>query len=107
MQQEELLKEVKLCLLGGRMNKPRFLIRIKQIFEQQIKTTEKAVAKQGVPSLDKVTGWVKQIRNEKPLKEIWTTFKAKLRGHVQYYGISHNAQHVGSFLYEAKRIFLQ
>ncbi len=28
MQQEELLNEVKLCLLGGRMNKPRFLIRI-------------------------------------------------------------------------------
>jgi RNA-directed DNA polymerase len=57
--------------------------------------------------LNKVTEWVKQIRNEKPLKEIWTTFKAKLRGHVQYYGISHNAQQVGSFLYEAKRILFK
>jgi len=54
--------------------------------------------------LNKVTEWFKQIRNEMSLKEIWNIFRAKLRGHVQYYGVSHNAAHVNKFLHEAMRI---
>jgi RNA-directed DNA polymerase len=57
--------------------------------------------------LRKVKEWAKQIRNAKPLKEIWKTFKAKLRGHVQYYGVSHNAAKVTLFLREATRIMFK
>jgi len=54
--------------------------------------------------LNKVTTWFKQIRNTKTLKEIWKTFKAKLRGHVQYYGVSHNAKAVKQFLQRTRGI---
>ena len=39
-----------------------------------------------------------------PLKKIWKIFTAKLRGHVNYYGVSHNAENVSKFLNEAKKI---
>jgi hypothetical protein len=54
--------------------------------------------------LKKVTTWFKQHRNEKTLKEIWKTVCAKLRGHIQYYGVSHNMRYVEKFLYESIRI---
>lgn len=54
--------------------------------------------------LKKVSEWIKEIRSSKPLKEIWQTFIAKLRGHVNYYGVSHNARNVEKFLHEAKKI---
>jgi RNA-directed DNA polymerase len=57
--------------------------------------------------LKKVNEWCKQIRNQIPLKEIWRTFKAKLRGHVQYYGVSHNAIWVKKFLDEARKIMFK
>lgn len=54
--------------------------------------------------LQKVKDWIKEKRNKESLSKIWKTFVAKLRGHVNYYGVSHNAEHVAKFLYEAKRI---
>lgn len=54
--------------------------------------------------LKKVTRWFKENRNKMTLKEIWKTFCAKLRGHIQYYGVSHNIQSVEKFLYESTRI---
>ena len=54
--------------------------------------------------LKKVTEWFRKIRNKIPLKEIWRLFCAKLRGHIQYYGVSHNAQKVTEFLWRATRI---
>ena len=54
--------------------------------------------------LKKVTAWFKGIRNKLPLKQIWKTFCAKLRGHIQYYGVSHNIKSVEKFLYESTRI---
>jgi group II intron reverse transcriptase/maturase len=54
--------------------------------------------------LKKVNEWAKQIRHEKPLKEIWQIFKAKLRGHIQYYGVSHNSEEVKTFLFKATEI---
>lgn len=57
--------------------------------------------------LNRVTVWFKQIRNKIPLKEIWNIFRAKLRGHVQYYGVSHNAAQVNKFLFEATKIGLK
>jgi RNA-directed DNA polymerase len=57
--------------------------------------------------LKKVTQWIKQERNKRPLKEIWKSFCSKMRGHVQYYGVSHNSKWVGIFLSQGKRILFK
>lgn len=54
--------------------------------------------------LNKVTVWFKENRNKMTLKEIWDIFRAKLRGHIQYYGVSHNITLVHKFIYEATKI---
>lgn len=66
----------------------------------KLKTKPKAINSK----LKKVTQWFKEIRNRVSLNEIWKMFCAKLRGHVQYYGVSHNIQAVEKFLYESTRI---
>jgi group II intron reverse transcriptase/maturase len=53
--------------------------------------------------LKKANEWAKQIRNTRPLKEIWEILKAKVRGHVQYYGVSHNLERVSLFIQQMKR----
>ena len=57
--------------------------------------------------LSKVTAWIKQVRNRMPLKKIWSLFSAKLRGHIQYYGVSHNSGGVGAFCLRAVRIMFK
>lgn len=57
--------------------------------------------------LKRVNEWAKQIRNKRPLKEIWRVFRAKLQGHIQYYGVSHNAAKVSQFIQKARRIMFK
>jgi group II intron reverse transcriptase/maturase len=57
--------------------------------------------------LKKVNEWAKKVRNKAPLKVIWKAFCMKLRGHLQYYGVSFNSTHVSSFLYRAVRIMFK
>lgn len=57
--------------------------------------------------LKRVTEWAKEIRNICPMNEIWRIFKAKLRGHVQYYGVSHNSHKVSEFLFKATKIMFK
>jgi RNA-directed DNA polymerase len=64
----------------------------------------KTRAKTMKTKLKKVNEWIRQVRNQKPLKELWKIFKVKLRGHVQYYGVSHNDAQVETFLFSAVRI---
>ncbi len=64
----------------------------------------KTKAKTMKAKLKKVTEWIRKERCRKPLKEIWKTFAAKLRGHVNYYGVSHNAKKVSKFIDEASCI---
>lgn len=64
----------------------------------------KTKAKTMRTKLKKVKEWIKQERNRKPFKEIWKILQSKLRGHVQYYGISHNVEQVEIFIYGAIRI---
>lgn len=66
----------------------------------KLKTKPKAISSK----LKKITRWFKEIRNQMSLKEIWKTFCAKQRGHVQYYGVSHNIKAVEKFLYESTMI---
>ncbi len=48
--------------------------------------------------LKRVTVWFKEIKNKLSLREIWKKFCSKMRGHIQYYGVSHNLQKVEKFL---------
>jgi RNA-directed DNA polymerase len=64
----------------------------------------KTKAKTMRAKLNKVKEWIKIVKDRKPLKQIWKTFVAKLRGHVNYYGVSHNAENVSKFMNEAKYI---
>lgn len=66
----------------------------------KLKTRSKTIRSK----LNKVTEWFKKIRNTQRLKAIWKIFTSKLRGHVQYYGVSHNSEAIKKFLQEAKKI---
>ena len=57
--------------------------------------------------INRVKEWAKQIRNKEPLGSIWKTFCSKLRGHMQYYGVSFNSKAVGQFLREAEKILFK
>ena len=66
----------------------------------KLKTKAKAMK----TKLNRVTEWIKKVRNQKPLKEIWKTFQAKIRGHIEYYNVSHNNREVVNFVHNATRI---
>jgi RNA-directed DNA polymerase len=57
--------------------------------------------------LNKVKDWARAIRNREKLGAIWKTFCSKLRGHVQYYGVSFNSKAVAKFLREATKILFK
>lgn len=57
--------------------------------------------------LNRVKDWARSIRNKEPLGKIWKTFCAKLRGHVQYYGVSSNSKAVAKFLRAAEKILFK
>lgn len=54
--------------------------------------------------LQRVKAWCREKRNEAPTVALWKTFCAKLRGHIQYYGVSHNSGRVEEFIAQARRI---
>ena len=64
----------------------------------------KTKAKTLKAKLKKVKEWIKEVKNKTPLRQIWKTFTAKLRGHINYYGISHNGESVTQFVHEARGI---
>jgi group II intron reverse transcriptase/maturase len=57
--------------------------------------------------LKAVNSWGRSIRSQFPLKHIWALFCSKLRGHIQYYGVSFNFRAVQNFLEKARRILLK
>ena len=69
----------------------------------QVKTSGKRYRSK----LKRVNEWARQIRNKYPLQEIWKIFCSKLRGHIQYYGVSFNMRSIGKFSEEAKRIMFK
>ena len=54
--------------------------------------------------LNNVKAWCKTVRNRLKLNDIWRTFRAKIRGHIQYYGVSHNVDKVDEFIDRATKI---
>lgn len=69
----------------------------------KLKTSSKRVR----AKLKRVSEWARQIRNKELLSNIWKTFCAKLRGHVQYYGVSFNMEEVQNFLRRAEEIMFK
>lgn len=67
----------------------------------------KTARKRFVAKMNRVTKWMKENRNKMKLKPLWEIFHAKLRGHIQYYGMSFNAQHVSDFVDGSIRIFFK
>lgn len=54
--------------------------------------------------LKNVATWCKTERNRMKLGNLWKIFQAKIRGHVQYYGVSHNTDKVDEFIDRATKI---
>ena len=54
--------------------------------------------------LKRVAEWIKMAKHRYRLMDLWQIFCAKLRGHIQYYGVSFNTRYVVRFLEAAKRI---
>ena len=54
--------------------------------------------------LKAVNVWCRTIRSRYPLSYIWAVYCAKLRGHIQYFGVSFNTRAVHTFLVKATRI---
>lgn len=48
--------------------------------------------------LKRVNEWARQVKSRYRLNQIWRLFTTKLRGHVGYYGVSFNVDHVNKFL---------
>lgn len=54
--------------------------------------------------LKKVNEWLRESRNKYKLKELWKVICAKIRGHIQYYGVSFNIDSVNKFLQRVRRL---
>jgi RNA-directed DNA polymerase len=57
--------------------------------------------------LKRVNEWSQKVRNLLRLNEIWDIFRAKLRGHINYYSVSFNQRSVNRFIYAAVRILFK
>jgi RNA-directed DNA polymerase len=59
----------------------------------KVKTSAKRLHR----SMQNFTQWVKEIRNQKPLKVIWGDAAARLRGHFNYFGVVFNETKLSYF----------
>ena len=57
--------------------------------------------------LNRVSEWARIVCRRQKLKLIWPTFIAKLRGHINYYGVSFNIEHVKCFIAKASEILFK
>lgn len=57
--------------------------------------------------LQRVKLWCQENRHKTKLKPLWQAFIAKLRGHIEYYGVSLNCDKVNDFVFHATRTFFK
>jgi uncharacterized protein YjiS (DUF1127 family) len=67
----------------------------------------KTIGKRFRVKLKLMNNWARMIRNRISLKQITKIASAKLRGHIQYYGVSHNFSDVNNFVYRVRRILFK
>jgi group II intron reverse transcriptase/maturase len=63
----------------------------------------KSCGKRISSKLKKVNDWCRDIRNKYKLPVIWKSFCSKLRGHIQYYGVTFNSKAVNLFVRQTVR----
>lgn len=57
--------------------------------------------------LQHISDWARAVRSRMRLKDIWKIFVAKIRGHINYYAVSHNLPVVKIFVQRASAILLK
>ncbi len=57
--------------------------------------------------LKAMSKWYRLNRHKYRLADLWRIFSSKLRGHIQYYGVSHNAKGVEAYIHAARRVFFK
>lgn len=67
----------------------------------KLRTTRKRLRNK----LKKVKEWMQENRHKLKLAPLWKRFCTKLKGHCQYYGVSHNFNEIARFFNEAIKIF--
>lgn len=67
----------------------------------------KTIGKRMKIKLKNINSWARSIRNKHSLKQIVKDAASKLRGHIQYYGVSHNIRAVGTFVHNVKKILFK
>ena len=55
--------------------------------------------------LKNISVWIRTNRNKYRLQILWKRFCVKVRGHIQYYGVSFNSRWLERFLEKARKIF--
>jgi len=79
----------------GKSRKNRYIVKLK--------TAKKTFAEK----LKLISVWCKNHRNLYRLAALWKSFIVKIRGHINYYGVSHNLIAVAKFVHNAERIFFK
>jgi RNA-directed DNA polymerase len=64
---------------------------------EKFKVGRKTEKKRFARSVKGIKEWLKKVRNLIGIAEIWKTLRAKMRGHIQYYGVSENIESVRKF----------
>lgn len=67
----------------------------------------KTIGKRMKVKLKNANNWARGIRNKFSLKQVMKEAASKLRGHIQYYGVSHNFRGVSTFAYNVQRIMFK
>lgn len=70
----------------------------------KFKLGRKTSGKKFRKSLKAMSKWMRAVRNDRALKDIWRSLKVKLRGHYQYYGVSENSTWITIFHKRAEEI---
>lgn len=69
-------------------------------FLMKIKTDRKRMRNK----IKEMNQWLKAVRNQAKIKDIWKTLSAKLRGHYNYYGVSSNSRSTQVFYYQTMKL---
>lgn len=54
-----------------------------------------------------INQWIKRQRHQVRMLDLWKALQDKLRGHVQYYGVSHNTAFLSRFIVRATKLFFK
>jgi RNA-directed DNA polymerase len=84
-----------------------FTFYIRRSRKGHVHVAVKTARKRFYAKLGKVKLWCRLNRDKQKLLPLWKTFNSKLRGHVEYYGVSLNSDRVYSFVHQATGIFFK